>query len=410
LFHSSSCALEHENLLWKEKEKLGRFITFILAYLSIYGGVHLYAYFKLRKGMTPGPLVGWLLALFMSAMVAAPIVTRIVEHYGHENTARIIAYIGYVWMGLVFVFVTTSFFIDTYRAVLGLARLITQKDLFALIPSYGFSCSIAVFLAIAVTIYGSFEARQIRLEHIVIPSAKISKDTKPIRIVQISDIHLGIIMGRHRLDRILEKVREAKPDILVSTGDLVDGQMDNLEALAEMIREIRTPHGKFAVTGNHEFYAGIARSLNFTEKAGFKVLRGEGVSLPNGINMVGIDDPARPYRELGNDFEKGLLLKFPRDSFTVYLKHQPVIAGDTSGLFDLQLSGHTHKGQIFPFNLATRLFYKIHPGLTRMKDKSWVYVSRGSGTWGPPIRFLAPPEVTLIELVHGRQAASKEAS
>jgi predicted MPP superfamily phosphohydrolase len=381
---------------------LVRFIIFILVYLGIYGGVHLYAYFKLRKGMALGPPGGWLLALFMIAMVAAPIITRIAERYGHENTARIIAYIGYVWMGLVFVFVTASFLIDAYRAALGLARFATQMDLFALIPSFGFSCAISIFLAIAVTIYGSFEARQIRLEHIVIPSEKIPKDIKPIRIVQISDVHLGIIVGRHRLNRILERVREATPDILVSTGDLVDGQMDNLETLAEMIREIKAPHGKFAVTGNHEFYAGLARSLNFTEKAGFKVLRGEGVTLPNGINMVGVDDPARPYRNLGNDFEKALLQKFPRDPFTVYLKHQPVIAGETSGLFDLQLSGHTHKGQIFPFNLATRLFYKIHSGLTRMKDESWVYVSRGSGTWGPPIRFLSPPEVTLIELVHSK--------
>jgi predicted MPP superfamily phosphohydrolase len=388
------------------KIKLGRFIIFILVYVGIYGGVHLYAYVKVRKGIAPGPQVGWLLAFFMIAMIAAPIITRIAERYGHENTARIIAYVGYLWMGLVFVFVTASFCFDAYRTFLWLIRLMMRRDLLVLIPSFGFSCAISIFLAVAVTIYGSFEARQIRLEHIVIPSEKIPKDSKPIRIVQISDVHLGIIVGRHRLDRILEKVRAANPDMLISTGDLVDGQMDNLEALAEMIRQIQAPYGKYAVTGNHEFYAGIARSLAFTEKAGFKVLRGEGVTLANGINVAGVDDPARPYRDSETDYEHALLQKFPQDTFTVYLKHQPVIAGDTMGLFDLQLSGHTHNGQIFPFSLATRLFYKMPSGLTRLDNHAWLYVSRGSGTWGPPVRFLSPPEVTLIELVHERKAGN----
>ena len=382
---------------------MSRFIIFILVYLGIYGGVHLYAYIKLKKGLTLEPLSGWLLALFMMAMVAAPIATRVAERYGHENTARIIAWVGYIWMGLLFVFVAASFLFDGYRVLVGIARLVTQKGLFALLPSYGFSCMISIFIAVSVTVYGFFEARHIRLERIVIPSQKIPQKASPIRIVQISDIHLGIVVGRHRLNRILEKVREAKPHILVSTGDLVDGQMDNLEDLADMIQGIPTPLGKFAVTGNHEFYAGIARSLTFTEKAGFTVLRGEGVSLSNAVNMVGIDDPARPYRNLGNGFEKNLLLKIPRDKFTVYLKHQPVIDRESFGLFDLQLSGHTHKGQIFPFYLATKILYKHPAGLTRLKESCWLYVSRGSGTWGPPIRFLSPPEVTLFELVHGQE-------
>jgi predicted MPP superfamily phosphohydrolase len=382
---------------------LNRFIIFILVYLSIYGGVHLYAYIKLKKGIILEPLFGWLLALFMIAMVFAPIITRIAERYGHENTARVIAYVGYVWMGFVFVFITASFTFDCYRVVIGLIRFVIQRDLFAFLPSYGFSCTVSILLAVFVMLYGSFEALQIRLEHITIASEKIPQNIRSIKIVQISDVHLGIVVGRHRLKRILDKVREAKPDVLVSTGDLVDGQMDNLAALAEMIREIKAPHGKFAVTGNHEFYAGLSRSLHFTEKAGFKVLRGDGARLLNGINIVGIDDPARSHRKVEHDFEKSLLLKFPRKNFTLYLKHQPTIDAGTIGLFDLQLSGHTHKGQIFPFNIATKLSYKMHAGLTRLKEGSWIYVSRGSGTWGPPIRFLSPPEVTLIELKHAKE-------
>jgi predicted MPP superfamily phosphohydrolase len=93
------------------------------------------------------------------------------------------------------------------------------------------------------------------------------------------------------------------------------------------------------------------------------------------------------------------LSSLPEDRFTLLLKHQPIIDAGAVGLFDLQLSGHTHKGQIFPFNLVTRLFYKRHAGLSKIQENAFLYVSRGSGTWGPPARFLSPPEVTLIELV-----------
>jgi hypothetical protein len=378
---------------------LGRFLVFILVYLSIYGGVHGYAYSKLRKGFTLNSLSSWMLAMFMLIMIAAPVVTRMAERYNHEDIARITAYIGYIWMGFLFIFVTVCFGFDVYRALFRLLRAMLPWDLTALIPASGFCCMISIGLAVIIMGYGFFEACNIRLEHIVIESHKLPEDIQKIKIVQISDVHLGIIVGRYRLNRILQRVREAMPDILVSTGDLVDGQMDSMDALSAMIKDIPAPYGKFAVTGNHEFYAGLEKSLKFTESAGFKILRGEGVALSMGISIVGVDDPARPYRSLGNDFEKALLLKFPRDQFTIYLKHQPVIDKETVGLFDLQLSGHTHKGQIFPFSLATRLFYKMHAGLTELPQNSWLYVSRGSGTWGPPVRFLSPPEVTLIELV-----------
>lgn len=379
---------------------MSRFIVFILIYLSIYGGAHGYAYWKLKKGFALGWLNSWLLALLMVLMVAAPVATRIAERHGHELFSRVTAAVGYSWMGFVFLFITTCILFDGYRAVLWLIRQLGPWDLIACIPSYGFSCWVSVCLAAAIMFYGFFEARSIRLEHIQIPSHKIAQNVGSIRIAQISDVHLGILVGSDRLQRILQRVKQAKPDILVSTGDLVDGEMVHMERLAEMIRAVGTPYGKYAVTGNHEFYAGLEKSLQFTRDAGFRVLRGESVVLKNGVNIAGVDDPARPYRKSGNDFEKALLSTLPRSGFTLYLKHQPVIDGSTLGLFDLQLSGHTHNGQIFPFSLATKLFYSMPSGLTELAKGSLLYVSRGSGTWGPPVRFLSPPEVTLIELTH----------
>ena len=374
---------------------------FLLIYFSIYGGVHLYAFLKLKRGFALGLPAYLILAIFMILMVVAPIVVRISERHGYETLARGLAYIGFTWMGLIFIFISVSFFFDIYRLLHFLAKMLTRSPLEDFTLSLRNFCTIAILVSFAVVIYGYFEALHIRTEHVTVKTCKIPEKIGRFRVVQISDVHLGLIVGESRLKRILRQVRDARPDILVSTGDLVDGQMDDLEMLTDMFQKISVTYGKFAVTGNHEFYAGIDRALAFTEKAGFTVLRGEGLTVSNFLNVAGVDDPARkrygPDREAS---EKALLEKMPREKFTLFLKHQPVISRESLGMFDLQLSGHTHKGQIFPFNLVTKIFYRMHTGLSKVDGNALLYVSRGSGTWGPPVRFLSPPEVTVIDITY----------
>ncbi|MGB2688615.1 MAG: metallophosphoesterase [Desulfobacterales bacterium] len=374
---------------------------FLLIYFSIYGGIHLYAFLKLKRGFALGPPAYLILAIFMILMVVSPIVVRISERYGYEALARGLAYIGFTWMGLIFIFISASFFFDIYRLLHFLARMLTQRPLADFTLSLRNFCTLAILFSCAVVIYGYFEALHIRTEHVTVKTSKIPEKIGRFRVVQISDVHLGLIVGRSRLKRILRQVKDSRPDILVSTGDLVDGQMDDLEALTDMFQNIPAKYGKFAITGNHEFYAGLDRALAFTEKAGFTMLRGEGITVSNLLNVAGVDDPAR--KRYGPDraaSEKALLEKMPREKFTLFLKHQPVINSESLGMFDLQLSGHTHKGQIFPFNLVTKLYYRKHTGLTKVNGNALLYVSRGSGTWGPPVRFLSSPEVTVIDITY----------
>ena len=376
-------------------------ILFLLVYLSIYGGIHLYAFLKLKKGLSLGFPAYLILALFMILMVAAPIFVRIFERYDYEALARGLAYIGFIWMGLLFIFISASFFFDIYRLIHFLASMLTSSPLTSFVLSPRNLCISAILFSFFVVIYGYFEAINIRTEYVTVKTDKIPEEIGQLRIVQISDVHLGLIVNKSRLKRILKQVRDESPDILVSTGDLVDGQMDNLETLTEMFQSIPTKYGKFAITGNHEFYAGLDRALKFTEEAGFTILRGEGITVSNILNIAGVDDPARvPYGPDHLVSEKALLEKLPRERFTLFLKHQPVISGESVGMFDLQLSGHTHKGQIFPFNLITKLYYPIHTGISKVNGNALLYVSRGSGTWGPPVRFLSPPEVTVIDITH----------
>jgi predicted MPP superfamily phosphohydrolase len=377
------------------------FIIFLLVFLSLYSGLHLYGFLKVKRALTLGPAATIVLIIFMAIMVFAPILVRVLERMGFETMARLLAYIGYSWMGLLFVFFSTALFLDFYRLFLYVARLILPTDLSFLTLSPRHSFFISFLISIIITVYGSFEALNIRQEYITLRTPKIPLEVGRIRIAQISDVHLGLIVGKKRLERIIRKIKTANPDILVSTGDLLDGQADNLSGLADMLQKTTTKYGKFAITGNHEFYAGLAHSIDFTEKAGFTILRGNGLNVSGLLNIAGVDDIAgKPYGLMKQVSESAMLSKLPRDQFTLFLKHRPVMDKQARGLFDLQLSGHTHKGQIFPFSLITKLFFPNQAGLSVLGKNTHLYVSRGTGTWGPPIRFLASPEVTIIDLVH----------
>jgi len=383
---------------------------FLITFFLLYGGMHLYAFLKARTALVLGRTASISLIFFMLVMIFTPFIVRISERHGFELFACFMSYTGYTWMGLILLFFACSVAMDVFRFLIYVVEFIflgtsrfRRSNLHYLKPSARLSFFMTLILSVSFAMYGYFEAWDIRTEKITIETPKIPEQIGRLRIVQISDVHIGLIVREKKLKRVLKEVKMADPDILVSTGDLVDGQINSLEGLSEFFQEINPRYGKFAITGNHEFYAGLAQSLDFTGKAGFSILRGEGLTVEGVINIAGVDDPAgKDYGLLKNISEKELLAKLPREKFTILLKHRAIVDENSLGLFDLQLSGHTHKGQIIPFGLITRLYYPVDAGLLKLMDNSHLYVSRGSGTWGPPIRFLAPPEVTVIELIHRR--------
>ena len=374
-------------------------IRFLLLYLSVYPLVHYYAFRKIKAAFLLGKNARLGIILFMAIMIVAPIMIRLSERAGIETGARFWAYASFSWMGLIFLFLVLSGTIDLLRC----AILATQKIRRRKPPQTQVSprqlFAVQALLVVAVYSYGLFEAKGIRLERIEITSPKITAECGRIRIAQISDVHLGFIVREGRLKKILARIQEAKPDILVSTGDLVDGQLNHFLKESELLAAFNPPMGKIAITGNHEFYAGLQDAVNFTEKSGFTMLRQQGMVV-GGINFVGVDDPAVSLlNHEPTQAERDVLSAQPKEYFTVLLKHRPEIDPGSLGLFDLQLSGHTHKGQIFPFNLITWFFYPQRAGQLTRLDSGFLYLSRGTGTWGPPIRVLAPPEVTIIDLL-----------
>ncbi len=375
-------------------------ILFLLSFFLLYGGLHLYFFLKIRAAFAPGAAIQAILVALLILGLLAPLLIRASERFGLEVLARLLSWGGYLWMAVIFLFFSVSLLLDFYRLLVYAAGLVLRTDIVAYLPTARTLFLIPIAAALIIGGYGFFEAREIRQEHIEIHSNKIPKDTGKIRVVQISDVHVGVLVREKRLAAILRKVKEAQPDLLVSTGDLVDGQLNSMAEAMAQFRDIRPRFGKFAVTGNHEFYAGIDDAIDFITRSGFILLRGEVATVAGVIDLAGVDDPTiRRLGPHGGLSDREVLSRGGGDRFTILLKHQPLVENDAPGAFDLQLSGHTHRGQIFPFSLITSRFFPLHSGNFRLANGALLHVSRGTGTWGPPIRFLSPPEITVIDLI-----------
>jgi len=374
-------------------------IFFILTIFTIYGGVHVYAFLKAKSVLAFGPLVGVALASFMLLMVFSLFLIRSLESHEYELPARVLSYVAYFWMAMLFLFFCGSLVFDSITLFTHTAGWITRSDISSYLVPVKAAFFISLCLALTICAYGYFEAKDIRVERIVIETTKLPAGIDRLAIVQISDVHLGLVNRCERFRPMIKAVKDARPDIFVVTGDLVDAQINQLSGLADMLREVKAKYGKYAIMGNHEYYAGPDKSLAFIREAGLTMLRDEVVT-DGPVTIVGVDDRTAVQLNVGHpSAEKELLNRLSRDKFILFLKHQPRIDPNTIGLFDLQLSGHTHKGQIFPFTLLTLLSFPLNAGNYELGKGSLLHVSRGTGTWGPPIRFLSPPEVTVVELV-----------
>ncbi len=375
-------------------------IRFLAVYCSIYLLIHYYTYFTIKRGQIiskSGKVIFWLFAILM---ISGPIIVRFTEKAGFETGSRLFAYICFSWLGLLFLFVSLTLLVDFLRFWGFLIRYFFPERLPVNLLFARFQVISLIILTVLFYGYGLFEAANIRTVYHQVNSVKIPIDPGRIRVVQVSDIHLGLLTRERKLKKILEKVKAVNPDLLVSTGDFVDGQLNNITAAAKLFAGVKAPLGKYAVLGNHEVYAGLENSIKITEDAGFTVLRNRGEILAQ-LTIIGVDDQAiRSRSGVKVKREEKLLNSYSNDKYKIFLKHRPSQGAVGPEMFDLQLSGHTHNGQIFPFNLIIRLLFPYPAGELVTANGSIIYVSPGTGTWGPPIRIMAPPEITVIDLVH----------
>ncbi len=376
------------------------FFIFLSVFITLYGLLHFYFYRKAMHALNLEGTYHLMLGIALVIMILSPIIVNLLAGTSHEILTTVLSYICYIWMGVLFLFLSINVLIDICRLIVFISSRIGSSDILRYMPVAKPTFFVSLLLVAGIVIYGLFEARNIAVERVEIKNEKLPAHASKFRVVQISDIHFSAVNNSRLAEKIAGMITDLSPDLLVSTGDLLDRGLQKKEKIASVFRNIKVPYGKYAVPGNHEFISGIKESVEFTENAGFKMIRNETVTIADFVGLAGIDDrDAARFNEASSVSEKRILEQLNPDHLNIFLKHQPKIKDDSTGRFDIQLSGHTHDGQIFPFTLIVSIFYPNLKGLFPIGNNSSLYVSRGAGTWGPPIRFLTFPEITVIDFV-----------
>jgi len=284
--------------------------------------------------------------------------------------------------------------------------LTVARDLVLLaVPAWRIPSALAVIAAIPlVTAIGYFLARRVApVVNVKIPVAGLPPALHGFTIAQLSDIHVGPTIKRPFVQAMVDRVNGLDADVVAITGDLVDGSVARLAHDTAPLAALRSRHGTYIVTGNHEYYSGAHGWIRELRRLGAHVLLNEHVVLDHDgarVTIAGVTDYSAHHFDAGHRSDPaGALAGSPGDAVKVLLAHQPrsALAAAPEG-YHLQLSGHTHGGQFWPWNFFVRLQQPFTAGLERV-GRMWLYISRGTGYWGPPMRFGIPSEITRITLV-----------
>ena len=363
--------------------------------------LHAYIGMRLLPGMGAGP-VGMIVGAALLAISAALVrIGLVAPSLRRTRWSAPLTWAGLLAMG----FFSSLFVLTLFRDIVLLGMTLAGVGS----PAFTYDSAVAVpLLALVVTLIGFVNARRVaRVVKVEVPIAGLPEELHGYSIAQISDVHVGPTIRRPYLNAIVTKVNALKPDAIAITGDLVDGSVQRLALHTAPLARLSAPDGTFFVTGNHEYYSGAEQWVAEVRRLGLRVLMNEHVIRRRGnakLMIAGVTDYTAQLFDPAHKSDPHLAAAGAPDDVAVriLLAHQPRTAPAAAEAgFDLQLSGHTHGGQFFPWNLFVPLQQPFVAGLNRVRSL-WVYTSRGTGYWGPPKRFGAPSEITLVRLVPGR--------
>ncbi len=377
-------------------------LVFLLVVLSVYGLVNFYIFRRGLQALAAYPRSRWIfIAAFLALVLAYP-AGRILMGLGRNSAAGLVVKAGSFHLALMIYLLLGVIVIDLSRLVNSLWPFVPKA--WSARPG---QTGAALFLLVAgssllVVIGGAVNAARPRIRELAISIDKPAGGRRSLTIVMASDVHLGTIAGSSRLMMLVDRANALEPDIVLLPGDIVDESVTAAEEeeMTAVFRKIRAPLGVFSVPGNHEYYGGLERNLAYLREWGVKVLEDEAVLVDGSFYIIGRKDPTalrrgEPRMPIGEIMKKGGV--DPRLPL-ILLDHQPIRLGqaEQAGI-DLQLSGHTHAGQLFPLNLINKAIYERNWG-SLVKGRTHYYVSCGVGTWGPPVRTGSIPEILRIRL------------
>ena len=365
--------------------------------------VALHAWVGWRIGSSLGPVGATLLGvLLVASVVAIPFGLRAGRRDGAAPDLLF-------WTALLAMGFFSSLFVLTLLRDIGLVLLLAfdfvSPGWIGFAGAQSTSAMAVPVAAAAITLWGLANARRTaRIARVDVPIADLPAALEGFSIAQVSDVHVGPTIRRPFVAAIVDAVNDLHADMVAITGDLVDGSVRELAPHVAPLAQLRSREGTFFVTGNHEYYSGADAWVRELRRIGIRVLLNEHVVLQRGdatIVLGGVTDFSAVHFDpsQASDARAAIAGSPPDAALRILLAHQPrsAAAAEAAG-FDLQLSGHTHGGQFFPWNFFVRLQQPFTAGLHRWR-RMWVYTSRGTGYWGPPKRFGAPSEITLIRLV-----------
>lgn len=383
-----------------------RIAVFLFVVIAVAGAIHYYLWARLVRD-PQWSILWWRIGTTALVALAVSIpLSMVLSRTLPRAIVSPLAWLAFGWMGCMFLLLVVSSAADLLRLLVWTARRLqseapmdTQRRLW--VQRVFALCVGATGLGLAA--HGFANVRQgARVQRVAVTINKLPRLMHGLRVVQISDVHVGPTVGHDFLAGVVEQCNALDPHVVAITGDLVDGSVDELGPLVRSLAQLRAHYGVFFVTGNHEYYSGVEAWVRHLPTLGIRVLRNERVSIEHQggwLDIAGVDDWSAHRFGSGHGADLPAALA-ERDASRplLLLAHQPraIVEAAQHGV-DLQISGHTHGGQIVPFNFLVGLEQPYVRGLHRHRD-SWIYVHSGTGFWGPPMRLGVPAEIACIEL------------
>ncbi len=387
-----------------------RVVVFLTVVLAILAGVHFYLWVRLvRDTSLPTPYRPWVTGALFGLAGLIPLSLLLVRR-APGASASLLAWPAYLWMGFMFLLFVLLLTSDAVRLLAALSVKINPGAGLAGLEDASRRTFVARLLGGAAAggagvagLLGIRQAlRQLEVKDVAVTLPRLSASSSGMTIVQLTDVHVGPTIGRSFIEDLVRRTNALAPDVIAITGDLVDGTVEQLWHAVEPLGQLRARHGVFFVTGNHEYFSGVEPWMAALARLGIRVLANERVAIGDGergFDLAGIHDhsAARVEPRHASDLDKALAGRNPQRPL-VLLAHQPkgLEAAERMGV-GLQLSGHTHGGQIWPFTYLVKLAFPRVAGLHQV-GATQLYVSPGTGYWGPPMRIGTRAEISRITL------------
>ena len=379
-------------------------VLFVSTALIIWGGLNFYVYYRVAQCFDLGSRTRLVLKLAFVAFALAYLVGRFVENFVSARVAMPLMWTGAVWMGVFSITLSLLVLFDVWvwlpvwvlRRSAAIGPAIAES-----IARWGLAS--VLLTAVVLSAWGARTALAgPRLTELAFSSNTLPASLEGFTLVAASDIHVGDVVTKGYVHRLVEQIEALHPDLVVLIGDLSDEREGGDGSAFRELGSIRAKHGVLAVTGNHEFYSGAERQVRAIQAAGIPVLRQSHKLVDDALVVAGVDDPTflRGKSHVAASIDQALQDR-PRGLPVVLLAHQPLAVEHAaqSGV-DLMLCGHTHGGQLPPFQFITGLAYSFLKGRYQV-GKMLLYVNNGAGFWGPPIRVFAPPEIVRVRFTRG---------